>query len=113
MIIWNGWGFLVGVIGFGCLLLSELAVEAAMKDDRYYQNHAWPMALGLLAAANIIWPLGRRLNRKTVERELVDTTTGELVVLRSGGDNSFFFIPMQHWGLLLGIIAVACLLVKR
>ncbi|HUQ71433.1 MAG TPA: hypothetical protein VM165_18035 [Planctomycetaceae bacterium] len=113
MIIWNGWGFLVGVLGFGCLLLSEFTVEAAMKDDQYYQNHGWPMAVGFLASAILVWPLGLVLNRKRAERELLDTTTGELVVLRSGGGNSFFFIPMQHWGPLFGIIAGVCLLVKR
>ena len=29
MIIWSGWGFLVAVVGFGSLFLTEYGVEAA------------------------------------------------------------------------------------
>ena len=112
MIIWSGWGFVVAVIGIGCLLLTELGVEAAMKDDQYYQNNGWPKLVALLIAAVIVWPLGRALNRPRPGRELIDTNTGERVVLPSGGGHSLFFIPVEYWAPLLVVLGVVLLFVK-
>lgn len=42
MIIWSGWGILVAVIGFACMLLTQLAVDSAMQDDHYYRTNGWP-----------------------------------------------------------------------
>ena len=113
MIIWSGWGFLVAVIGFGCLMLSELSVEAAMKDDRYYQEHGWPKLVAFLAAAIIVWPLGRLLNRRRQDRELIDPNTGERVVLQSGGNHSLFFIPIEYWAAVFAALGLVFLFVKE
>jgi len=71
MIIWSGLGFLVAVIAFACLLVSELLVEQAFKNDQYYQTHGWPKLAALALAAGIVWLLGNDLNRKQSKR-LVD-----------------------------------------
>ena len=42
MIIWKGAGFIVAVIAFVLLLLTEWAVERAFGNDKYYQHHGWP-----------------------------------------------------------------------
>lgn len=45
--IWfsRGWGFLVIVVGFGCLLMTQLFVNTITQDDKYYQTHGWPVML--------------------------------------------------------------------
>jgi hypothetical protein len=112
MIIWNGWGFLVVVIGFACLLVTQLAVNSAMQDDEYYQTTGWPKLVAFVVAAIIIWPIGRALNRKRQERELVDVNTGERVVLSSGGGNSLFFVPMEYWAAIFLVLGVVFLFIK-
>src|SRR5262249_29792336 len=112
MIIWSGWGFLVAVVGFGCFLLTEIGVGAVMRDDQYYQNNSWPKLVAFLAAAVIVWPLGRALNRRRPGRELIDPKTGGRVVLTSGGGHSLFFIPMEYWAPLLVVLGVVLLFVR-
>jgi hypothetical protein len=111
MIIWSGWGFLVAVIGFGCLLLTEVGIEAIKNDDQFYQDHGWPKSLAFLVAAAIVWPLGRALNRKKAERELVDPKTGERVVLQSGRQHALFFVPVEYWAALYLMLGLGFLLV--
>jgi hypothetical protein len=104
IILWNGLGFLVPVITFGCLLLTEFAIEAAFHDDHYYQAHGWPKLVGFVSAALIVWPLARYLRPKPA-RALVGPLAQDQVV--SQRSHSLFFIPMEYWGpilLLLGIV---------
>lgn len=104
MIIWNGLGFLVVVIGFGCLLITEFLTETAFNDDQYYQSHNWPAFVALLIAGVIVWFFGRHLNSKGAKC-LIDPETNQEVMLKN--NHSLFFIPMEYWGpifLVLGII---------
>ncbi|HEX7186242.1 MAG TPA: hypothetical protein VF756_30735 [Thermoanaerobaculia bacterium] len=87
MIIWSEWGFLVAVIVFVSSLLMEIAVESRFNDDSYYQTQAWPLALALVIAGAICWFWGKGLNQ-------------------AGSRHRLFFIPMQYWGPILGVIAV-------
>jgi hypothetical protein len=112
MIIWTGWGFIVAVIAIGCLVIAAVVVNAAMADDQYYQNNGWPKLVALFAAAAIAWPVGRALNRKGPERELIDTATGERVVFQSGGGHTFFFIPVEYWSAIFVVLGVVFLFVK-
>jgi hypothetical protein len=109
MIIWEGRGFVVGVITFGCLLATEAAVEAAFADDGYYQKHHWPVAAGFGAAA-ILTGLADRLLRRPPERVLLDPETGEKVVLAQR--DTFFFIPVRYWPPLLLVVGLAFGLLK-
>jgi hypothetical protein len=93
MIIWRGWGFLVIVIGALASLLVRFVSEAVVGRGAVERNEGVLLPLGLLLAALVIWPLGRRLNRG--ERVLRDEATGEQVVLRP--NHSLFFIKMEHW----------------
>ena len=93
MLVWSGLGFLVPVVAFGCLMATELLVEAAFHDDRYYQAHSWPKLVGFVASAAIACVVGRSLKRR-LGRVLVDPETGEEVVV--GGDHTFFFIPVAY-----------------
>lgn len=113
MIIWSGKGFLVVVIGFGCLLLTEVLVEGVTKDGQYYQDNGWPKLIAFLIAAVIVWPLGRFFNRKRPDRELIDPKTGERVVLKfSGREHSLFFIPMHYWAPLFVVLGIVFLFVE-
>src|SRR3954451_23368859 len=103
MIIWSGLGFLVAVIGFGCLLATEFLVEAAFHDDRYYQAHGWPKSVAFAVAAVIVGIVGRWLNRRQ-GKVLIDPETGREVVV--GRRNTFFFIPMEYWAPILLVLGI-------
>lgn len=94
MIIWNGLGFCVFLIGFGSLILAELISEAITCDDRFYQQHAWVAMLGMFFAATVTYGFHFLLLRRK-DRTVVDKETGEEFVLRS--DHSLFFIPVRWW----------------
>ena len=103
MIIWSGLGFLVAVVGFGCVLGAEFLTEAAFNDDQYFQSHGWPMLVAFLVAGAIVWFLGRYLNDKGTRR-LIDPETNQEVTLKS--NHSFFFIPMQYWGAIFVVLGI-------
>ncbi len=105
MVIWTRWGIVVGLLGFACLILTQLGVNAAMQDGRFYQDHGWPKMLGLWIAAATSWPLGRYMNRDT-ERHLVDPASGQLVAVHSGGGHTLFFVPVQYWWVVFLILGV-------
>lgn len=96
MIIWNGLGFLVAIIAFGCLLASEAATETAFADDRYYQQHGWPKMVGFMTAALLVWLLSLWRDRRRI---LIDLETFEPVELRN--EDSLFFIPLRYWAFIL------------
>jgi hypothetical protein len=110
MVIWSGLGFLVAVITFGCLLLTEFVAESAFHDGSYYQTHGWPKLVGFLAAALIVWPLGRYLNPKR-GRVLIDPESGRQVVFKSG--HTLFFVPMEYWGPVLVVLGIIFLFVRE
>lgn len=92
MIIWSGLGFLVFVIVFAVSLLAEFSVESSFHDDNYYQSHGWPLAMVLICSAIVTWFLGSYLNRQP----------GPAV-----NRHRFFFTPMQYWGPILVVVAIA------
>lgn len=102
MIIWNGMGILVLILGFGSLLGTEFVVEKIFNDDQLYQE-GWPKLVGFIVAGLLIGPIGMYLNKKP-EKVLYDPETNESVVIRN--NHSFFFIPMQYWGAILWVLGV-------
>jgi hypothetical protein len=104
MIIWRGWGFLVVVFVFGASLATELITESVTGDHEFYQAQAWPLALAFLIAGVVTWLVGQRLNAGST-RTVIDKATGqESRITRA---HTFFFVPMQYWGVVL--IALAAL----
>ena len=110
MIIWSGLGFLVAIITFMALLLTEYMVEAAFKDQNYYQIHGWPKLLSLWVAGVVVWFLGSYLNKKQ-GRTLVDKETGAEVQLRP--NHALFFIWMEYWGPILFVLGIIFLFIKE
>jgi hypothetical protein len=109
MMIWSGLGFLVAVITFLQLVLTEAVVERLFRDDTYYQTHGWPKLIAFLIAAAITWPLGNLLNGRS-SRVLLDPQTGQEVVLRP--NHTLFFIRMEYWAPILALLGVIFLFVN-
>ena len=108
MIIWSGFGFIVPLIAFACLVASEAGVEALFHDDHYYQSDGWPKLVAFMLAATIIWPIGIVLDKRG-GRILVDPDTGERV--KVGGSHTFFFVPVKWWPLVCIALGAAFLFV--
>ena len=107
MIIWAGRGWCVPLITFAFLLASELLTEAVTSNDRYYQEHRWPMFIAFTLAGLLLWAVAERWNREP-GRILVDQATGEQVNLKRA--DSLFFIPIWYWSFILCAIGVLSLL---
>jgi hypothetical protein len=108
--IWNGLGFLVAVITFGCCLASEYLVEQAFHDDRYYQAHGWPKLVAFVVAAAVVAVVGRRLRHRQ-GKVLIDPETGSEVIV--GRNHTFFFIPVEYWPPILLVLGTIFLFVTE
>jgi hypothetical protein len=105
-IIWSGKGFLVAVFVFGSSLVANLATNCITGSGAYWDAHKWPFAISLFVASAACSFVGQWLQKRG-KRVLIDTKTGEEVVL--GKSHTLFFIPMIWWGPILavcGFIAV-------
>ena len=100
-LVWSGKGYVVPLVAFASSLLTEVLVETLFNDEKYYQEHGWPIFTALAVAGLIVREVAPRIFR---ERKLRDETTGEIVVLKE--DHTFFFIHIKHWGIILLICAV-------
>ena len=108
MIIWTGLGFLVALVGLGCLFLTE-TITRVVFDESYYQVHGWPKLAGFLVAALFVYVIGLLLDRQSV-RVLIDKATGQEVVLKKM--HSLFFIPVSYWPYIFVALGVVFLFVK-
>lgn len=109
MIIWNGRGFLIAVIGFGSLVVMELFTRAWFHDDTYYQKHGWPMLLGFLAAASVIWLLAPSRKDELDAQSNQDSPVKETLLREQ---DRLFFISARHWPLILAALGVVCYIVS-
>jgi len=99
--IWRGFGFLVGVIAFGCSLFANLVADS-IAGKGYYEHHKWPLGIALLFAAAICWFVGNHFRKQPV-RVVVDRAGREFALTPA---HSFFLIPMHWWGPILGLCAM-------
>jgi hypothetical protein len=110
MIIWRGWGFLVAVFAFGASLAMELITESMMRDDNFYQNEAWPLALAFVAAGVVTWVVGKTLHARG-GRVVIDKATGQELTIDNR--HTFFFVPMHYWGIVLIAFAALPFVLRR
>jgi hypothetical protein len=99
MIVWRGRGFLVAIITFGCLLVTELLTRSFYHDNTYYQRNGWPKLAAFLVAAILVWRLSRRERRDSVG---VQPVTGEPLLREQ---DSLFFISVRYWPRILCVLA--------
>ena len=112
MIVWQGKGWLVAVIVFGCSLLANLITNSVTGSEDYWNQSLQPFAISLVIAGGICWSLGMRLEQGPT-RTLVDEATGERFELKH--KHTFFWIPVKWCGLIafLGAIAIVAYEVLR
>src|SRR5262249_30139363 len=103
MIIWQGLGFLVAVIVFGCSLAANFIFNATIGAG-YYDSHKWPLAVSLIFSAAICWLLGSYLRTKS-DRIAIDKETGKEFVVNQSR-HALFFIPMHYWSPILLFVAL-------
>jgi hypothetical protein len=94
MIIWSGLGFLVALIGGGCLVAIDALTRTLYGDKEFFAAHGWPKLLAFAVAAVITWFLGRFLHRNPGKR------------------HSLFFIPMEYWGPIFVVAGVVFMFVN-
>lgn len=110
MIVWQGLGFLVVVIAFGCFLLAEVIARSVTGDLRYYPTHPLPRLLAAAAAAGLIYALHVRLERAP-GRTVIDKATGREIVLRR--KHTLFFVPIRYWSYITLFLGVLLAFVKE
>jgi hypothetical protein len=91
IIIWRGLGFLVPLIGIAGLLVTQSVV-----GDAYYQAHGWPKFAAGLVVGLLVLLTGCGLNKNRP----------------SGNNHTFFFIPVEMWGVLIFVFGVVASLSK-
>ncbi|MGE6619280.1 hypothetical protein [Bacillus mycoides] len=109
MIIWSGWGFLVAIIVIINTLLGKVIFGSITGDATYFQNHSWPMAIMLIISGVMSWYLGKYINKPN-GKVYIDAETGEKVMFTK--KHSLFFIKMEYWGPILGVIAIVTLITR-
>ena len=109
MLIWSGFGFLVPLITFAFLLVTELTVDSIMRDEHFYETHGWPKLLGFLLAAIVVWVIGEILHKRK-GKVVIEKETGKEIELKS--NHALFFVPMRFWGPILAVLGVVFLFVK-
>ncbi|MDZ4557364.1 hypothetical protein [Bacillus cereus] len=109
MIIWSGWGFLVAIIVFINTLLGKAIFGSITGDATYFQDHSWPMAVMFIISGVMSWYLGKYIN-KPDGKVYIDAETGEKVMFNK--KHSLFFIKMEYWGPILGVIAIVTLITR-
>lgn len=96
MIVWSGWGILAALIPIGFVIGTGLFADATLANADGPVGRSL-MTLALLAAAAVVWILGRRFNGGG--RVVTDKETGREITLRRR--HSLLFIPMQYWPILI------------
>ncbi|HDW8004919.1 TPA: hypothetical protein RM482_000496 [Bacillus cereus] len=109
MIIWSGWGFLVAIIVIINTLLGKAIFGSITGDATYFQDHSWPMVVMFIISGVMSWYLGKYIN-KPDGKVYIDAETGEKVMFNK--KHSLFFIKMEYWGPILGVIAVVTLITR-
>ena len=109
MIVWSGFGFLISMIGFGCLIITEMSTRAFFNDPTYYQTHGWPKLVGFWIAAVLVYLLARTLDRQP-GRVVIDKETGKEIILKKR--HSLFFTPARYWPYIFAGLGLVFLFVK-
>jgi hypothetical protein len=101
--IWRGYGFLVPLITIVVVGVMSVLFGAIFKTTQPYG-----VAIGALAAAAALWFAGNSFNSPAKDRIMIDKLTGQEFILKPS--HSFFFIKMQYWAYIVGVIGVFLLI---
>lgn len=110
LLIWTRKGFLVPLITFIILLLTQLLVDA-IAGKGIYSISIWAAPLAIAISGLVCGLLGLYLNKNTKTKKVyIEKATGKEVLLDRS--HKFFFIKFEYWGIILIIIALAFLLLN-
>lgn len=100
--IWQGWGVMTLIY---CLISASLLnlLTDMLWGEGFYQSAPWPIPLAVLLAGIFTSVTGLIVNKKP-GRILLDPETMEKVEIKTV--HSFFWIPMQYWGLIALCLSV-------
>jgi len=90
MIIWQGLGFLVAVIIFGCSLIANLISNATVGKG-YYDQHKWPFAVSLVSVTRSTF-LTEQLQRR-IHKCRSHSATTFMMRIELAADGGFFPRP--------------------
>ncbi len=102
MIVWEGLGFLVAVIVFGCALACNLAFDAVFGKG-FYEAHLAAVGVAMLLAASLTGALALWVRQRTAH-VVIDKETGQEFILDRG--HSLLFIPVRFWSLILTVVGI-------
>ena len=97
VIVWRGYGWLVPIILFACLLGMEVSVETFTANDQFYQTHEWPKYTALIAGAVLVGIFGYYVN--WVNRPGIYCS--ESKQFKKAPSHSLFAIPIEYWSLIV------------
>lgn len=103
MIVWRGKGFVLAMVAFFSLLVTEWTIEYLSADERYYQEHGWPKLVGFWLASVIAYALILTV-LKTQERLVVDQKTREKIKLSTSP--TLFFIDIKYLPVIFFVLGI-------
>lgn len=109
MIIWKGKGFIIALVAFFSLLVTELSVEYLFSNEQYYQEHGWPKLFGFWLTAIITYALSLTF-LKTHKRLVVDQKTGEKITLSNSP--TLFFIDIKYLPIVFFVLGVVFFFIR-
>ncbi len=95
MIFWRGYGILVAVLAFVCLIGGRMAAESMWGTPLPVDKRKLSELIGMLVAAAVVYGLHLALQKAAAPRTLIDKETGKEVVLVVKHD--LFFVPVKYW----------------
>ena len=99
MIVWSGRGFLIPLVLIASFMFFMEIIPMDYVDAVY--------VLTFLSTAIFSWFVGKKWNG-VPGKVMIDKESGQEVVYKP--NHSFFFIKMQYWGIVLGIISIYTLI---
>ena len=99
MIVWSGRGFLSVLI----LVVVLFGLTSILPKEQ--NNLAY--AISLFVTGIFSWFMGKKWNESN-QRTMVDKNTGQEITLKP--NHSLFWIKMQYWGIIFGVLGVVMLI---
>lgn len=104
MIFWSSFGFIVPILMFGTLVVTQLATTQLTGDPAYYTVNGLPKLVAFLLAALVLqaWTIFRFQAFEGLTERLSDGRE-----VPAGPADSFMFIPLRFWPYIS--VALGCL----
>jgi hypothetical protein len=99
-VAFRGRGYVAGLITCGCLLAMDGLCGLSYRDAEYYARHGWPKLAAFVLAALVVWCLNSMGREEKLG--IVEYDTARRPFFRK--QDSFFFVPVQYWPLLLCVL---------